>query len=1392
MTVSVETLTSYLPLLLARRVAASPQPPLAPEVDTLAAAVLFADISGFTALTEQLTRRGPSGLEVLTDVLNGYFGRLVALILDQGGDILKFAGDALIAIWPFDQSPGLAVDCAARCAMLVQQELAVYAGATQISLSLKIAIGAGDLRLLLLGGEYNRWELLLNGQPLTQATTAGTQAQPGDVLLSPEAWHLAAHCDGDRISGGAVRLRGVSVFPPLAVPQPPTLPAHADVALRAYLPRAIQARLDAGQVGWLAELRRVTVLFINLPDIGDQIGLGAAQAAMLALQRTLYRYEGSVNKINVDDKGASVVAALGLPPLAHEDDAIRGVRAALAIQKALTGLGMRCAIGVTTGQAFCGSIGSERRREYTMIGAVVNLAARLMQAAAGYGHSGNGNNQSSLVLCDEPTYLAARSALTFQPLPPLLVKGRSEPTPVYQPHEQGGRSLRLHGALVGRERERTVMAAAVEGLLAGRGEIIVVEGEAGIGKSCLVEEMLSLARERGLLTLQGAGDAVESATPYHAWRSVFSSILRLDPHVDAERQRAHVAAQLRVAPDLARLLPLLNAVLPLDLPENDATRQMRGQVRADNTTELLSRLLRAAGRLVPTALVIEDAHWLDSASWALLLAVSQRVHPLLLVLATRPMTAPPVEYITVINGGDVRVLRLDGLTGYETVLLACRRLGVTELPEPAANLIREKAQGNPFYGEELAYSLRDTGTIQLVDGAYRMATGDDPGVLDMPDTIQGVVTSRIDRLTPGQQLTLKVASVIGRVFPLRALRDVYPLHDDRSVLSGQLEGLRRLDLTQLHTPEPELAYVFKHAITQDVAYNMLLFAQRRELHREVARWYEHAFADDSPYLPLLAYHWTRAEEPVKATEYLDRAGEQALRGGAYHEAVRFFREAIAIADNIGRWRDIANHKASEQTVGRPEFAALRALAAPGHRFAARWHRLLGEALYGLGRLEEARSELEQAAALLGLPLPTGRARKRGELLGQIARQVIFRARPPQIVAEGERQTLKEKTRVYERLARIAYFGGEVERALFACVHGLNLAEQLGPTAELAYATTNMRVGAIFFPAISEAYRKRAEALVREIDDPTATAHWLTLESMYQVGQGKWAAAEALAEQAITVVEQLGDRRTRGDIMAIQGFIAYYQGQFGRAAQLYAELYTASRLSGNNEHYAWGMNGLAMNGLPLGQFNEAAMLLARSGALLADSTDFVAKSLNYGLEAVALLRQKRPAMALDIALAGHRIMVDATPFSATNFDSFAGVAETFLALWEAAGTGAPLDAIEPAQSARLPQLAKQACDGMGRYARIFPIGRARALTLAGWRLRMTGNHAAARTSWQQAVSAAEQLGMPYEAALAHFHRGRFARGDERGEHLDLARDGFAALGATFMLAQVRAAMLVSAL
>ena len=601
--------------------------------EVLEAAALFADISGFTTLTGCLAALGARGSEELSGALNAYFDRLIEDITCHGGDVVKMAGDALIALWtvPPGETLALATLRAARCGQLVQETLQDHEVVEGIRLSSKVGIGVGEVTALFVGGDRQRRELLLAGSPLIQMGRAEQQAKPGDVILSNEAWSLLGEGSvGEPLEEGCVRLRRARAIEPRALPACRSGPEQESI-IRAFIPGAIRDRLDAGQTAWLAELRRLTVLFVNLPpsDLDRPDALARAREIVGTIQRALYEHEGSLNKLSVDEKGTMAIAAMGLPPLAHRDDARRGVKAALAIRRALEGLGVACSVGVATGRVYCGEVGNARRREYTIIGRVVNLAARLMQAA----------KDDHGVLCDEETARACRDCFAFEALPPRHLKNIEGLVPVFRPIDElpilkGPRST------IGRRAERAALLGRLDALRAGRGSLVVLEGEPGIGKSQLIGELIDRAESLGVAVLVGAADSIERSSPYHAWRPLFQSLFESIEACDDEARLDRIREWLGDDPDRQLLAPLLGAVLPLDLPESELTAAMTGQVRADNTNDLLLGLLRRASASRPTLLVIDDAHWLDSASWALTLKVAKEAGEAMLVVASRPKSRP--------------------------------------------------------------------------------------------------------------------------------------------------------------------------------------------------------------------------------------------------------------------------------------------------------------------------------------------------------------------------------------------------------------------------------------------------------------------------------------------------------------------------------------------------------------------------------------------------------------------------------------------------------------------------------------------------------------------------------------------------------------------------------
>ncbi|HVF24784.1 MAG TPA: adenylate/guanylate cyclase domain-containing protein [Anaerolineales bacterium] len=1357
----LETLNSYVPVLIRQRLAKSPEPLNAPEYETLQAAVLLADISGFTRFTEELVRTGPRGVEKVSTALNDYFGRWITIISEYGGDIVKFAGDALLAIWPADPKTGDMRDAvlqAAGCALEAHNILRGYQTAEGNPLVIRTGIAAGSVQAVHLGGMLQRWEVLVVGDAISQVSVTMQQAAPGTIVLSPSAQELLKKTTYGKPLGQAyLTLLGLySTARKIDSNQKLfQAPQEAVTALGTYIPGAIRERLAAGQIGWMAELRNVTVLFINFPDINHEISLEIAQDVMHQLQSTLYHYEGSVNDNFVDERGATLLAAFGLPPFSHEDDALRGTLAALEIQQKMGAKGLRVSIGIASGRAFCGSIGNASRRKYTIIGHTVNLSARLTQAA------GRMMEMDSLILADEATMENTRQRIRFEVLPPVTVKGRNEPVAIFKPQSEHHQGNHASVEIVGRADEREQLKQAmmeIQQAATPSPRIFIIEGEPGIGKSRLLEDTLAQAHQIGLPAFSGAADAIENSTAYYAWRTILCQMFGCDFNDPMGKRREMIASKMDE--DLLERASLLNEIMQVNFPATELTANLEGRVLAENTRALLTTILQHVIQQAPMFITIEDAHWMDSASWSLLIDLSRLAFDsqLMLVITTRPLVAPVIgEAEQILQLPYARHMILERMPAQDTLTLVAHKLGVNNLPQSVSILITEKAEGHPFFSEELAYALRDAGILLIQNGTSHLAPGiNNLASLNLPETVQGVITSRIDRLSPVQQLTLKVASVIGRIFEYTTLDAVYPVEAERTMLRSSLVTLEKLDITPLETPDPELAYIFKHSITRDVAYDLMLFSQRRRLHKSTAEWYEQTYASDlEPYYSLLAHHYTLAEEAFKAVFYLEKAGDHALSGGAYTETANFFEEALRI---------------SEQNRKSISVSAIQR---------ARWEHQLGEAYIGLGALALSSKHFEKSAEMLGWPSPV----RKSALLGSILRQVGIQAwrliwdRLPQ-PSKNPSQTL-DAARAHERLVDLYYFAQDRPHLLNSALHALNLTQKAPPSPDLAraYALACTVSTLLRSHGLATKYQERALEIVAQVNHLPSHARVFGRTGLYNIGTGNYKRAIELLDQASEISNRLRDYRQWGESTALRAWTSYLVADFEDSRARFEKLFNMAKQVGNIQYQNWGQWGQSHALLRLNRLQEARLALNEVLQRLKIQEDSGAQVVSFGLMAIISMHLQDWETMLEY---GKRLVpTEKGParFSIADFEGYASVAEVFLTLWQRDATMGILNQInysmEECQTA-----AGRAVKSLEKYAHIYALAQPRAHYLKGWLVALEGKSQEALQIWKNGLQLAQTLGMPYEEARLHDILSRHLPAEEPQTHThrDKARQMFEDLNA----------------
>jgi class 3 adenylate cyclase/tetratricopeptide (TPR) repeat protein len=1332
-------LSSYVPRLLANRLVTA-GPIEAFEVSTVTAALLLTDVAGFTAYVERISASRLTGLEDLARAFDTYFADLVGVVYGHGGDVLAIAGDSFFSYWPVDSADELpnAVMRAVQAGVAIHAGLGKGEGHEPHTFRTRAGVSAGDLRIAFVGGVGGRWELMPAGSPIDEVARAERLAEPGTVAISAPAWNLiASRCEGRAFGDGLVELtavrRPVTPMPSasLIAPDPP------DELIAPFVPLPVRRGETAAGTAWLQEKRPVTVVMTNLTitDTGDG-DLELKHLGVRAFQRTMARFEGAA-KVLVDNKGVTLSGVFGLPPRAHPDDARRAVSAAETLRRELDEIGLPCRIGVASGRAFCGVFGSDLRREYTLHGEVVNLAARLMEVSRGD------------IVCADATVRVAGDSVAFDALDPVSVKGRDAPVAVHRASRARPADAPRASTMVGREEERALVEARISELAAeDRSATVLIEGAAGLGKSRLVSEAVQIASARGMRVLVAAADPVESATSYYVWRSIFTELLHVTPATMADPH----ALQVPCDPQLRRLRPLLSSIVPVGIPDNELTAAMDGNVRAENTKLLLASILRHATAEAPALLVVEDAHWLDSNSWALLLEVVESVSRVVVVVTARPTAAPPEPYVRLRAHGSTDVLVLDPLGGADIRTLVEQALGVSDPPRNLTAFVEDRVAGHPFFCEQLVHFLREGGHVSIDGGS---AVVGDLHNLDLPDTIKGAVLSRIDRLTAGQVLCLKVAAVIGRSFLSRTVVDTLPAGGERVAVPAHLETLASLDLTMREAVHPELAYVFCHEITRDVAYGLLPGDLKEQLHRAVAEWHEHRYTEGelAPHYARLAHHWARADDPDKAVTYLERAGHQSLRNGAFREALLFLTDALEVKN-----------------------------ASPDPFRDALCQKGLGTAHYFLGEFGSSRTCLARAIAQLDAPFPTTHTGIARGLAGAAVTQAAHLVRPTHYRGRREADTalIAEALGCYKIMGQIGYLEGDpTADLLYGTLAGLNLGEEAGPSPDLArmliHAATACSIVGLRTQA--DRYAARAIAMVEAGAQREASAYVWNVRAVIDAHRGHWARAEAASTRALECLSEIGDFNLEAEVWQMRAAIYICSGAFGSAESAWSRHRELAERKGNAQNLCWSLLDEAES--RVGRDEVAAAARALDAALAIPTAANDGSSTIEKHYATTLVRAAQGRFDEAIRAADAVVEINARqPPSAFHYVDFCASAVLVY-----------FDALDDGRCDRAATLGKaeRGCKLVRRVSRQFGNVRSRRWLLQGLLHWEQGDPERARKAWQQAETVAAELDTPYERARAQYELGRHdVEGGRREAVLAEAEATFEQLGALQMLRRVREA------
>jgi class 3 adenylate cyclase/tetratricopeptide (TPR) repeat protein len=1101
----------------------------------------FVDISGFTRLTERLARKGKVGAEEMSDILSATFAGLLTETRADGADLVKWGGDAVLLLFQGPDHALRAARSAYRMRACLRTLGRISTTSGPVTLRMSMGVHSGDFDFFLVGDPAIHRELLISGPGASVTAEVEGVAAAGQIGLSrATAALLPPRLLGSPLGDGRL-LRSQPVLDDvLLLPVQPGGIAPADV-----LPVNIRTHLLGGSGE--PEHRAITVAFVQFSGTDDLLASHGPEALADGLDAVVRNVQSACAdhdvtffETDINRDGGKIMLTAGAPRSAdHDED--RMLRVARLVLDRADRVPLR--IGINRGRVFSGDFGPQFRRTYSVKGDAINLAARVMGKAA------PGQALATVDVLEHATEVYRTTDLA-----PFMVKGKSMPVRAAvvgtllgaRDHE------RLNVPLIGRDEEMAVLRGTLADVRSGAGRLVELVGEPGIGKSRLVEELL--LDVEGVRLLQAPCEEYESSTAYFPFRRLLREALGAGSDASADQVAAGLVHVVDAhAPHLVEWLPLLGVPLDLHLPATPATSELDEQFRKGRleevVTDLLTRLLPS-----PTAIVVEDAHLMDDASADLLRRLSARLEtrPWLILVTRREVQTGFTP------GASAQLVTVSPppLSAEASLELVRTALEDHPLPPAAFDTLAARSGGNPMFLEALVREAGRSGSVA-----------------DLPESVEGLVTSQIDRLDPSDRTVLRYAAVLGMVVDEDALGSL--LHDHADAWAGDAQspsasGRRALRRLSGFFVQEEGRLRFRHALMRDVAYEGLPFSRRKLLHGQVGGAIEAAASGPESQCELLSLHFFHAGRFDKAWRYSVLAGTRARAKFANGEAIDFFERAV---ESARRGADVpapAIGEVLEQLGDVRDLTGLPTGAVEAFRQARRHRKddpvsvanLMfkeAKACQRQGKVSQSLGIITRAMHSLGGDTTPGARRTRSMLATRYSWGRLTQGR----YADGlrwatlaareaedstDRATLAQ---AYNGLHAAHHYAGKQEDLPYARL-ALMAYEELGDLAGIGHSANNLGV--------------RADV------------------------EGRWAEAIELYERAARSFRRLGDEANQANAVYNLGDILVRQGRTGEAQPLLADAVRIARAVEDEELVALAMREHGRALAALGRFDEALQQL----------------------------------------------------------------------------------------------------------------------------------------------------------------------------------------------------------
>ncbi len=766
------------------------------------------------------------------------------------------------------------------------------------------------------------------------------------------------------------------------------------------------------------------------------------------------------------------------------------------------------------------------------------------------------------IICDEMTYQQSNQHISYQILPPVLLRGKAEKINIFQPEGASVKNAqqiqkKTITQLIGRDKELKHCQQLLQELVKQEGKILLIKGEAGIGKSVFLDTCIHQSFLNGYQTLTSVGQVIEKNTPYFIWRTLLIQLFEIEDTQNIVEWRTHIQQKVeQLIPQQINRLPLLNDLLPINFPENKLTQSLQATLRHENLFIFFNNLFQALARNKPLVLVIDNAQWMDKASCKMLLdigrAIAYNPSAMLLIIATRPDEIEKKCQETLQNLNQLNCTHkflLQELSNHAITQLIGNYLQIPtqQIPPSLSKLIQKQAQGNPFYASELIHMLQEKKHIQITTQGdsknCHVKTAISHISTELPSTIQGLIKERIDRLAPFSKHVLKVGAVIGNSFSLDTINAIiqHNVRMSKEALEMALADLTLQGLLVQENQETGVMYVFKHNFTQETAYQSLLFAHRRAIHETIAEWHITSYSNQlpnfsesyeeipitlRPFLSLITHHFHYAGNQLAECNFAKLAGIQAMKQHDNQQALQYFLRANEISElvelkaqyEINQYLEKIYHLLGQRNQQLKYISKLHQLCEQLEQTDQKVALLLREATYyqendNYPKALSLAQQTVQFAEKHQLPIWEVKGRHLvGELLilsgkYEAAKKMLVKA--TEVIGHGEDYE-RERFHIFIALGRILHEKGEANQASW--------------------------------------YFEKAYNTVQKINDKHLTAKVANSIGSIALNQGELHKAHTFLERALNIHQEIGDRRGQGMLMNNIAILYQSQGFYEKAKE----------------------------------------------------------------------------------------------------------------------------------------------------------------------------------------------------------------------------------------------------